>query len=231
MDLCDRYDRQMLMPQIGEEGQRRLLASHVVVVGAGGLGSPVLTFLVNAGVGKISFFDDDVVSATNLQRQFLYAANQVGEPKTDCACSFLSARNPDVQIFGYPHRFDDSPLVRQLVESCDAVVDCCDNFQTRYLISDLCESYHKPMIYGAINALSGQVAILCHPSGKATYRTLFPNPSQAQADKAVLGPTPGVIGSVQALQTILLLAGSEDVLIDKLWTMDLRSMNSYVFDL
>lgn len=231
MDFLKRYDRQILMSEIGEEGQRRLKASHVVVVGAGGLGSPVLTFLVNAGVGKISFFDDDVVSVSNLQRQFLYASAQVGESKVDCAKEFLSQRNPEVEINGYAQRFDDSPLVHDLVAQCDTVVDCCDNFQTRYLINDLCVQYGKPMVYGAINALAGQVAILCHPAGKATYRTLFPESSGAKANKAVLGPTPGIVGSVQALQTILLLAGSPKVLIDRLWTIDLSTMMSNVFDL
>ncbi|MDO4190288.1 MAG: HesA/MoeB/ThiF family protein [Bacteroidales bacterium] len=229
--MTERYNRQMIMPEIGEVGQQRLLKSHVVVVGAGGLGSPVLTYLVNAGIGKITVFEMDTVSVSNLQRQFLYTTHQVGENKATCAAEFLKARNPEVDIVVHNQRFENSEEIRSLVAQADVVVDCSDNYQTRYLINDLCTDYGKPMVYGAINALSGQVAVLCHPNGHATYRTLFPEPPSGGANKAVIGPTPGVIGAMQALQTIMLLVNNDSVLVDKLCDVDLKTMNTSVFEL
>lgn len=227
----ERYARQMMLAEFGEQGQERLRQAHIVVVGAGGLGSPVLTYLAAAGVGRISVFDPDVVSVTNLHRQILYRSHQVGESKAEIAAEQLCALNPDVTMVPYAIPFAKTSDVEKVVAECDVVIDCTDSFATRYDISDLCELHHRPMVYGAITALSGQVAVLCHPDGHATYRTLFPTPTNETISKAVLGPTPGVIGSVQALQAIKLIVGMEGTLIDRLWQIDLETMSSFTFEL
>ncbi len=227
-----RYDRHIILGGIGIEGQERLLQSRVLLVGAGGLGSPVALYLTAAGVGTLGIIDGDTVSISNLQRQVLYTEDEVGRQKTECAARRLHSLNSDVCIESYPYMLT-ADNAEDIISGYDIVVDGTDNFSTRLLISDTCERLCKPFVYGAIRALEGQVAVLC--KGKATYRTLMnamgvngdtPNP-----DKSVVGTTPGVIGSIQASQVIQLICGYGNPLIDRLFTIDLTTLFSFTIDL
>lgn len=227
-----RYDRQLALPEIGHEGQRRLAAARVAIVGVGGLGSPVTAYLAGAGVGTLGLVDDDVVSVSNLQRQVLYDETQQGQPKVLCAKRRLEKLNSEVDIVAHHTRLDRENVM-ELLAPYDIVVDGTDNFAARFIISDACEEMRKPFVYGAINALDGQVAVLC--KGRATYRTLFPDEpgtlSMPHPGKAVTGVTPAVVGSVEAGQVLQLICGYGEPLIDRLWTIDLRTMQSFIVDI
>lgn len=227
-----RYQRQMLVPEIGQEGQRKLQAAKVLLVGVGGLGSPIATYLTGAGIGTLGIIDDDVVSLSNLHRQVLYTEDEVGRPKAECARKRLQQLNSEVQVVAYaerltPHNADD------IIGQYDLVVDGMDNFATRFIVSDTCQRQRKPYVYGAIRGLEGQVGVFC--TGRCTYRTLFPDEAYTLAmphpGKAVLGTTPAVVGSVEATQAIMLIAGVGRPLVDKLWTVDLSTMQSYIITL
>lgn len=227
-----RYSRQLLLPEIGQDGQEKLRQSRVAIVGVGGLGSPIATYLAGAGVGTLGLFDDDTVSLSNLHRQVLYCEQQEGQPKVSCAAQRLRMQNSEVRI--EEHRMKLNPENSDsLLAPYDIVVDGTDNFSARYAISDTCQRMHKPYVYGAINALEGQVAVLC--VGRTTYRTLFPDEhetlSMPHPGKAVVGGTPGVVGCVEATQVLQLLCGFGEPLIDRLWTIDLRSMHSFIINL
>lgn len=226
-----RYERQIILPEIGEEGQKRLAKSRVLIVGAGGLGSPVALYLAGAGVGTIGLVDDDVVSVSNLQRQVLYDEGQVGKPKVLCARQRLQALNGEIAVRAYNERLSEENA-RTLISQYDIVVDGTDNFETRLLISDTCRELNKPYVYAAIGGLEGQVAVLC--KGSATYRTLFPelpSPSDIQTGKEVVGVTPAVVGSVAASQVLQLICGYGEPLIDRLWSIDLRTLQSFTIDI
>lgn len=226
-----RYDRQILLPEIGEEGQRKLAKVKVLLVGVGGLGSPIATYLTAAGVGSLAIMDPDNVNISNLHRQVLYEASQVGRSKVNCAAKRLKGLNSDVQLTAYPFRLS-VPNAKMLISEYDIVVDGTDNFDTRYLISDTCEALGKPYVYGSIQGFMGQVAVLC--AGKTTYRTLYPNEDELrtmQHDKGVVGVTPAVVGSVEASQVLQLVCGYGEPLIDRLWTIDLRTMQSFIVSL
>lgn len=228
----DRYDRQLMLPEIGEEGQRKLSEAKVLVVGAGGLGSPISTYLAGAGVGKIGIVDDDLVSITNLQRQTLYSEALEGSPKAECARRRLLDLNSTIQVEAYRLRVS-AENVNELVSGYDIVVDATDNFNTRYVLSDACAAVHKPLVHGAINALDGCVSVLC--VGRCTFRTLYPDQeetlSMPHPGRAVVGVTPAVVGSVQASQVLQLICGYGDPLIDRLWTVNLRNMQTYIIEL
>ena len=227
-----RYERQLLLPEIGVEGQRKLSSAHVAVVGIGGLGSPVSAYLACAGVGTLGLIDDDVVSISNLQRQILYDESQEGQPKVDCAKARLQAMNSTINIVAHRTRLTEHNAM-QLLSNYDAVVDGTDNYSARFAISDACHTLGIPYIYGAINALEGQVSVLC--CGHATYRTLYPDEKvvseMPHPGKAVVGVTPAIVGSVQASQTIQLVCGYGTPLVDRLWTIDLRTMQTFVIEL
>lgn len=220
------------MPEIGPEGQRRLAQAKVLVVGVGGLGSPIAIYLAAAGVGTLGLVDDDVVSVSNLQRQVLYCEQQQGLLKAECARQRLEALNSDITVNVYRTRLT-ADNARNLVAQYDIVVDGTDNFAARYAISDACEALGKPYVYGAIGGLDGQVAVLC--KGSATYRTLYPDNVDkekfAPIDKAVAGVTPAVVGSVEASQVMQLVCGYGSPLVDRLWTIDLRTMQSFVVEI
>lgn len=220
------------MPEIGPEGQRRLAQAKVLVVGVGGLGSPIAIYLAAAGVGTLGLVDDDVVSVSNLQRQVLYCEQQQGLLKAECARQRLEALNSGITVNVYRTRLT-ADNARNLVAQYDIVVDGTDNFAARYAISDACEALGKPYVYGAIGGLDGQVAVLC--KGSATYRTLYPDNVDkekfAPIDKAVAGVTPAVVGSVEASQVMQLVCGYGSPLIDRLWTIDLRTMQSFVVEI
>ncbi|NPD80752.1 HesA/MoeB/ThiF family protein [Prevotella sp. PINT] len=226
-----RYARQLLLPEIGAEGQRRLSDARVLIVGAGGLGSPVAAYLAGAGVGTIGIVDDDVVSVSNLQRQVLYDEGMVGRAKALCAKERLSALNSGIVVNACNERLTPDNAGR-LIGGYDIVVDGTDNFAVRYVISDTCHAQGKPMVYGAVCAFEGQVCVLC--KGHATYRTLYPDeaaPAMPYCGKEVVGVTPAVVGSVQAAQVLQLICSYGEPLIDRLWSIDLRTMQSFVVNI
>ncbi len=227
-----RYDRQTMLPEIGQEGQRRLSAAKVLLVGVGGLGAPIATYLAAAGVGTLGLVDGDTVALSNLHRQTLFDASQTGQLKTACAARRLKRLNDEVDIKAYPFRLN-AGNAREIVAGYDIVVDGTDNFAARYLISDTCLALGKPYVYGSILGFEGQVAVLC--KGEATYRTLFPDEQamlgMPRPDKGVVGVTPAVVGSVEASQVLQLTCGYGSPLVDRLWTVDLRTMQSYIIDI
>lgn len=229
-----RYDRQTMLPEIGPEGQERLRRARVLIVGAGGLGSPVSLYLAGAGVGCIGLVDDDRVGRSNLHRQVLYAEDEVGQPKALAAARRLRALNPDVEVEPHVCRLS-AGNVRELVGRYDVVVDACDNYATRYLLSDACVALGRPYVYGAVEGFCGQVAVFCRTAGSRTYRDLYPEEDaaarQALASKGVVGMTPAVVGGVQAHEVLKLMCGYGEVLDGRLWTIDLRTMQSYVVEI
>ena len=228
----DRYHRQLLLEEIGEAGQAKIRNAKVLLVGVGGLGSPIATYLTGAGIGTLGLIDDDVVSITNLHRQVLYTEEEVGLPKAECAKRRLHSLNHEVNIVAYPERLTRENA-EDLIRLYDLVIDGMDNFATRFIVSDVCEALHKPYVYGAIRGLEGQVSVLCQ--GKCTYRTLFPDEDATlkmpHPGKQVLGTTPAVVGSVEACQALQLISGFGEPLIDKIWTINLATMQSFTVQL
>ena len=232
MDVGDRYARQLILPEIGAQGQAKLARARVLLVGVGGLGSPIASYLAGAGVGCLGLVDDDRVSVSNLQRQVLYGEGEVGMPKVVCARRRLLALNSSIRVCGYDCRLS-TQNARELIGGYDIVVDGTDNFAARFLISDVCEELGRPYVYGAICGLEGQVAVLC--VGRASYRTLYPDEAATLAmphpGRGVVGVTPAVVGSVEAAQVLQLICGYGEPLVDRLWTIDLRNMNCFVVGL
>lgn len=226
-----RYTRQLSLPEIGEAGQKKLHQAKVLIVGVGGLGSPIALYLAGAGVGTLGLVDDDIVSISNLHRQVLYAENEVGQPKTLSAAKRLQALNSDVKVHIYPFRLGKGNA-RKIIAEYDIVVDGCDNFVTRYLLSDTCAALHRPYVYGAIQGLEGQVSVFCHGESGKTYRDLYPDEKATLqlplADKSVVGVTPAIVGSVEASEVLKLICGYGEVLTGRLWTIDLRTLQSHI---
>lgn len=229
----NKYHRQTLLPEIGEEGQRKLQKTKVLIVGVGGLGCPIALYLAGAGVGHIGLVDGDAVSLSNLHRQVLYEEADLGLPKAECAARHLQARNSDIELKAYPMRLT-SDNAEHLIAEYDLVVDGCDNHATRYLLSDLCEKQRKPYVHAAIGAFQGQVAILCYDEGAPTYRTLFPNEATLcalEAGKGVIGTTPAIVGSLVAGEVLKLIAGFGESLLGKLFLFDLLTLNTQIIRL
>ncbi|HEX8356205.1 MAG TPA: HesA/MoeB/ThiF family protein, partial [Segetibacter sp.] len=234
----ERYQRQMLLKEMGEGGQQKLLEAKVLVVGAGGLGCPALQYLAAAGVGSIGIVDDDVVSISNLHRQILYSANDVGSAKAEKAAAVLRALNPEIEIVAYNLRLTNQNAI-DLFKQFDIVLDGSDNFSTRYMINDACVLLGKPLVYGAISRFEGQVAILncVTPNSMekpVNYRDLFPHPPAENevmncAEAGVLGVLPGIIGSMQANETIKLITGIGQPLINRLLTYN--ALNNQVYEI
>ena len=225
----NRYNRQIILPEIAEEGQEKLKDARVLIVGVGGLGSPIALYLAGAGVGTIGLVDDDVVSESNLQRQVLYTEQEVGLPKAIQAQKHLQCLNGTLQIHAYPTRLT-AENAETIFADYDIIVDGCDNFATRYLINDTCVRLNKVYVYGAIRAFDGQVSVFNYQNGK-NYRDLFPDESEMVSmpppPKGVLGLTPGVIGCIEAGEVIKIICGYGEVLSGKLWHIDLKTMESY----
>lgn len=223
-----RYDRQILLPEIGKEGQTKLKNASVLLVGVGGLGSPIALYLTAAGIGRLGLIDNDTVSLTNLQRQVLYTESEIGLNKVDCAKQRLLALNSEITIDTYPF-FLTQENAKEIIGSYDIVVDGCDNFATRYLINDTCILLNKPYVYGAIYGLQGQVSLFNHKSGK-NYRDLYPNEKEMLTmlplSKGVIGVTPAITGSVEATEVIKFVCGFGELLDGELWTIDLNSMQT-----
>jgi adenylyltransferase/sulfurtransferase len=218
-----RYGRQMVMPELGPEGQERLRSGSVLLVGAGGLGSPAALYLAAAGVGRLGLVEFDRVEETNLHRQILYGGADVGRPKMEAALARLADLNPEVRLEPFPERFS-AANARRLVADFDVVVDGSDNFPTRYLVNDACVLEGKPDVFGAVLRFEGQLSVFWARQGPC-YRCLFPEPPPAGlvpscAEAGVLGVLPGVIGSLQAAEAIKLLTGLGEPLIGRLLLFD-----------
>jgi sulfur-carrier protein adenylyltransferase/sulfurtransferase len=226
-----RYNRQMLMPEFGQEGQEKLKNAKVLVVGCGGLGSPILLYLTAAGIGTLGIVENDKVDVSNLQRQILYGTSSVGLDKILETEKRLKDLNPLVQINIYPTSLTAKNAL-EIIKDYDIVVDGTDNFPTRYLVNDACVMLNKPFVYGAIHRFEGQVAVFNY-NGSATYRDLFPTPPPPEqapncAEAGVLGVLPGIIGSMQALEAIKVITEIGEPLAGKILVLDTLSMQSRV---
>ena len=237
--LYERYHRQIILKDFGETGQQKLFAAKVLVVGAGGLGCPALQYLTAAGVGTIGIIDHDVVSLSNLHRQTLYSVDDVGKSKAERAAASLRKLNPQISIEYHNERLT-AQNAAVIIESYDYILDGSDNFPTRYLVNDVCVLLDKVLVYGAISQYEGQVAVFNCKSvpGKTTvnYRDLFPEaPAQGEVpnceEAGVLGVVPGIIGSMMANETIKLITGIGEPLINRLLTFDVRNNRLHEFEL
>jgi len=219
----ERYSRHLLIPEVGIAGQTKLLRSKVLLIGAGGLGSPAAYYLAAAGVGTLGIIDADVVDATNLQRQILHSTERIGESKVDSARRTLEALNPDVHVVGYKERLTSANIDR-IIADYDVIVDGADNFPTRYLLNDASVKWRKPVVHGSIYRFEGQVTVF-KPFEGPCYRCLFHEPPPPElapscAEAGVLGVLPGVIGTIQANETIKLLLGIGEPLIGRYLLFD-----------
>ncbi len=222
-DQRNRYQRHLLLPEVGEAGQQRLLESKVLLLGAGGLGSPAALYLAAAGVGTLGIIDMDVVDASNLQRQILHNLDRVGDRKVDSAKKTLTAMNPDVTVVTYDTRLG-ADNVESILDGYDVIVDGTDNFPTRYLVNDASLLKRIPVVHGSIFRFEGQVTVF-KPYDGPCYRCLVPEPPPPElapscAEAGVLGVLPGIIGSMQAMETIKLLLGLGDPLVGRLLAYD-----------
>jgi len=222
-----RYSRHLLLPEFGLAGQERVKGAHVAVIGAGGLGSPLILYLAAAGIGKITVVDFDLVERSNLQRQIIYIDENVGQPKAAQAAARAMELNPDVQVHYLNCRLDVQNAF-SILSPCDVVVDGSDNFATRYLVNDACVLLNKPNVHGAIYRFEGQASVFSFADGPC-YRCLFPEPPSEDsvpncAEAGVLGVMAGVIGCIQATETIKLISGIGTPLKGKLLLYDALSM-------
>jgi molybdopterin/thiamine biosynthesis adenylyltransferase/rhodanese-related sulfurtransferase len=219
-----RYSRHLLIPEVGEEGQQRLLDARVLLVGAGGLGSPASLYLAAAGVGTLGIIDDDVVDESNLQRQIVHSTDRLGEPKVGSAKRTLEALNPDVRVVPFQERLTSDNVERILADGWDVIVDGADNFPTRYLVNDASVWHGIPVVHGSIFRFEGQVTVFA-PGAGPCYRCLFPQPPPPElapscAEGGVLGVLPGIIGSIQANEALKLILERGDTLVGRLLLFD-----------
>ncbi|MBI2939580.1 MAG: molybdopterin-synthase adenylyltransferase MoeB [Chloroflexi bacterium] len=222
-----RYHRHIIMPDVGAIGQRKLLNGRVLLIGAGGLGSPAALYLAAAGVGTLGIVDFDVVDESNLQRQILHRLGSVGRPKVDSAAETIAALNPDVRVVKHQEMLTSENALRVLADY-DVVVDGTDNFPTRYLVNDAAVMLNKTVVHGSIFMFDGQVTVF-KPGAGPCYRCLFPAPPPpgavpSCAEAGVLGVLPGIIGSLQAVETIKLIIGKGEPLIGRLVLFDALAM-------
>ncbi|MBA3567436.1 MAG: molybdopterin-synthase adenylyltransferase MoeB [Actinobacteria bacterium] len=219
-----RYSRHLLIPEVGEEGQQRLLDARVLLVGAGGLGSPASLYLAAAGVGTLGIVDADVVDESNLQRQIIHSTDSLGEPKVLSAKRTIEALNPDVRVLPYEERLTSENIDRILGEGWDVIVDGADNFPTRYLVNDASVWHGIPVVHGSIFRFEGQATVFS-PGNGPCYRCLFPQPPPPElapscAEGGVLGVLPGIIGSLQANETLKLILDRGETLAGRLLLFD-----------
>ena len=222
-----RYSRHLLIPEVGEQGQLKLLDSKVLLIGAGGLGSPASLYLAAAGVGRIGIVDADVVDESNLQRQIVHSTERLGEAKVDSARRTIEALNPDVEVVAYEERVTSENVERILADGWDVIVDGADNFPTRYLVNDASIWHDIPVVHGSIYRFEGQVTVF-KPHEGPCYRCLFPTPPPPElapscAEGGVLGVLPGIIGSLQANEALKLALGIGEPLVGRLLLFDALS--------
>jgi molybdopterin/thiamine biosynthesis adenylyltransferase len=223
-----RYSRHILLDEIGIEGQRRILAAHALIVGAGGLGSPAALYLASAGVGRITLVDNDTVDLTNLQRQILHTTSRVGWPKAESGRATLAEINPEIEILALNERLADQRLV-ELVKSASVVLDCTDNFATRHAINRACATHRVPLVSGAAIRFDGQVSVFdTRAADTPCYACLFPPDQQFEeiqcSTMGVFAPLVGIIGSTQAAEALKLLAGCGEPLAGRLLLLDALAM-------
>jgi molybdopterin/thiamine biosynthesis adenylyltransferase/rhodanese-related sulfurtransferase len=219
-----RYARHLLIPEVGEEGQQKLLDARVLLIGAGGLGSPASLYLAAAGVGTLGIVDGDVVDDSNLQRQIVHSTERLGEPKVASATRTIEALNPDVRVVPFQERLDSENVERILSHGWDVIVDGTDNFPTRYLVNDASVWHGIPVVHGSIYRFEGQVTVF-HPGEGPCYRCLYPAPPPPElapscAEGGVLGVLPGIVGSLQASEALKLVLGAGDTLTGRLLLFD-----------
>ena len=233
-DQRNRYQRHLLVPEVGEEGQIKLLDAKVLLLGAGGLGSPAALYLAAAGVGTVGVIDMDVVDESNLQRQILHNVDRVGDRKVDSAKKTLTALNPDVNVVTYDTRLGADNIM-EILDGYDVVVDGADNFPSRYLLNDASVKLGIPVVHGSIFRFEGQVTVF-DPRNGPTYRDMLPEPPPPEmapscAEAGVLGVLPGIVGSVQALEALKLILGVGDSLRGRLVAFDALEMSFREFKL
>lgn len=229
-----RYQRHLLLPEVGIEGQAKLLASKVLMLGAGGLGSPAALYLAAAGVGTIGIVDMDEVDASNLQRQILHNIDRVGDRKVDSAKKTLTMLNHDVNVVTYDTRLEANNIM-EIIKGYDVIVDGADNFPSRYLLNDASVKLGIPVVHGSIFRFEGMVTVF-DPKNGPTYRDMVPEPPPAElapscAEAGVLGVLPGIVGSIQALETIKLLLGLGEGLVGRILAVDTTEMEFRTFKL
>ena len=222
-----RYSRHLIMPEVGMEGQLKLKQAKVLLVGAGGLGAPLGLYLAAAGVGRLGLVDFDVVDFTNLQRQVTFSTADVGQPKLEAAKERLAGLNPEIQIDTYETKLTSQNAL-EILRDFDIIVDGTDNFPTRYLVNDACVLLGKPNVYGSIFRFEGQATVFAYPGGPC-YRCLYPEPPPpglvpSCAEGGVLGVLPGIIGAIQAMETIKLILGRGEPLVGRLLVFDALAM-------
>ena len=223
-DELKRYGRQLQLPEVGLEGQARLKAASVLVVGAGGLGSPLAYYLAAAGIGRLGIVDGDAVEASNLQRQILYAHADIGRPKASAAAARLRALNPFIEVVAHPGRLTEANVI-ELVGAYDIVADGSDNFATRYAVSDACALLGKPEVYGAVSRFTGEVSLFDIKGGAPCYRCLHPQPPAPGVmptcnESGVLGVLPGIVGSLMAAEVLKRVLGLGETLAGTLLVVD-----------
>lgn len=228
--MNERYSRHYSLDEVGPEGQLNIANAKVLVIGAGGLGCPVLQYLTSAGVGTIGIVDGDFVSLSNLQRQILFNTSDIGELKVKCAVDKLQAINPEITFNQIPNLVT-SLNAFELIADYDIVVDCTDQIHMRYLLSDVCAILSKPLVFGAIHKFEGQVSVFNYQDGP-NYRDLYPNPPSPESvpncnDVGVLGVLPGIIGVAQANEVLKIIVGYGEVLSGKLWMFNAKNNSSY----
>ena len=233
-DQRNRYKRHLLLPEVGIEGQAKLLGAKVLMLGAGGLGSPAALYLAAAGIGTLGIVDMDDVDASNLQRQILHNMDRIGQRKVDSARQTLEKLNPDVTVKTYDLRLSAENIM-EIMSEYDIVVDGADNFPSRYLLNDASVKLGIPVVHGSIFRFEGMVSVF-HPLRGPTYRDMVPEPPPAEfapscAEAGVLGVLPGIVGSIQALETIKVLLDLGDPLIGRILTIDTTEMSFHVFKL
>jgi molybdopterin/thiamine biosynthesis adenylyltransferase/rhodanese-related sulfurtransferase len=222
-----RYSRHLIMPEVGMEGQLKLKRARVLTIGTGGLGAPLGLYLAAAGVGHLGLVDFDVVDSSNLQRQVTFTTADVGKPKSEAAKARLSALNPAIEIVSYETRLTSDNAL-ELFRDYDIIVDGTDNFPTRFLVNDACVLLGKPNVYGSIFRFEGQATVFGYPDGPC-YRCLYPEPPPpglvpSCAEGGVLGVLPGIVGSIQAMETIKLILGTGEPLVGRLLLFDALAM-------
>ncbi len=224
-----RYSRHILLPEIGIEGQEKLLRSHALIIGAGGLGSPAAMYLAASGIGTLTLCDDDSVDLTNLQRQIAHRTSAIGQPKALSARTTLADINPDTKVIAISERAEDA-LLSRLVAQADIVLDCSDNFATRYALNRACLQLKKPLVSGAATRFDGQLTVFdSSHDDSPCYNCLYPEQGETEETRCavmgVLAPLVGVIGTLQAVETLKLLLGIGDSLCGKLLVMNALSMD------
>lgn len=226
-DQLLRYSRQIMLPQVDIEGQERLLDSHALIVGMGGLGCPALIYLAAAGVGQITIVDPDIVDRTNLQRQVAFSTDDIGQFKVQAAAARVSAINPDIQVNTISRKLEESELL-EIVEQCDVVLDATDNFDSRFLINRCCVKASVPLVSGAAIRLNGQLTVFDRMQDDAPcYRCLYSEEVAEElscSESGILGPVVGTIGTMQALEAIKLLTGFGKTLSGRLLMFDAVTM-------